>query len=49
MKVDPVVSWVRAEYEASRKQVAEEAQRAAKQAEELQRRLNEGRPQGGQP
>jgi hypothetical protein len=49
VKVDPVVAWVRAQYENARKQAAERAQRAAKQAEELQRRLNEGRPQGGQP
>ncbi len=49
VKVDPVVAWVRAEYENTRKQAVERAQRAAKQAEELQRRLNEGRPQGGQP
>jgi hypothetical protein len=49
VKVDPVVTWVRAEYENARKQAVERAQRAAKQAEELQRRLNEARPQGGQP
>jgi hypothetical protein len=49
VKVDPMLAWVRAEYENARKQAVERAQRAAKQAEELQRRLNEGRPQGGQP
>ncbi len=48
VKVDPAVAWVRAEYENARKQAVERAQRAAKQAEELQRRLNEVRPQGGQ-
>jgi hypothetical protein len=49
VKVDVVLTWVRAEYENARKQALERAQRAAKQAQELQRRLNEARPQGGQP
>jgi hypothetical protein len=53
VKVDPVVTWVRAQYEEERKQAQE---RSRKQAEEIQRRIKElqqrsnGRqPQGGQP
>ena len=53
MKIDPVVTWVRAEYENARKQAQE---RSRKQAEEIQRRIKEmqqkangGQPQSGQP